>query len=70
MLRAVVTSSTLLSVGYDAGSRTLEVEFRNGHLYRYDDVPRELYDGLRTARSKGRYFNERIRDDFAAVRLD
>ena len=69
MLRGVVTSSSLLSVGYDGESETLEVEFRNGHVYRYDGVPRELYDGLRTSQSKGAYFNERIRDAFLGIRL-
>jgi hypothetical protein len=69
VLRGVVASSSLSSIGYNERARTLEVEFRNGHIYQYVDVPRALYDGLRAAGSKGRYFNEHIRDAFAVVQL-
>jgi lysyl-tRNA synthetase class 2 len=69
MLRTVVSSASLSSVGYDRRMRALEVEFRSGRIYLYLDVPKPVYDGLRTAASKGRYFNERVRDAFDAVRL-
>jgi len=63
-------SSTLSSVGYDRRNRMLEIEFRNGHVYQYLDVPKGVYDGLCLAHSKGRYFNDRIRDSFDAVKLE
>lgn len=33
--------------------------------YKYFDVPLPVYDGLRNASSKGRYFNETIRGRYA-----
>lgn len=39
MQRTPVDSSTMAAVGYDADSETLEIEFVNGHLYQYFDVP-------------------------------
>jgi len=49
------------SVGYDAGERVLEIEFPNGDVYRYFDVPESVYDGLMDAESHGTYFHRNIR---------
>lgn len=56
MYRTRVASSNLASVGYDALSRTLEVEFINGSVYRYSGVPENVYRGLMSAPSHGSYF--------------
>ena len=47
----------MVSVGYDMVSRILEVEFIDGEIYQYFEVPEEIYRGLLAAESKGRYFN-------------
>lgn len=59
-----VDSSSLASVGYDQGLEVLEVAFKSGAVYRYEDVPGLLYDGLLSADSKGAFFNRRVRDLF------
>lgn len=64
-----VASSTLAAVGYESAVRILHLEFCSGELYRYLDVPEELYEGLLRASSKGQYFNERIRDRFPYGRV-
>jgi hypothetical protein len=69
VLRQVIDSSSLRSIGYDRASHTLEVEFRSGGIYRYADVPDSVWFELRHAESKGRFFQERVRDHFAAQRL-
>ncbi len=61
VVRQAVQSSSILSVGYDPASRTLEVEFHNGHVYRYDDVPPDVADGLHRATSLGADFNQVIK---------
>jgi hypothetical protein len=48
-------------VGYDEGQEILEIEFTNGAVYRYFDVPAEVYRGLMAAKSHGRYFNQQVR---------
>jgi hypothetical protein len=69
-LRLVVDSSTVLSVAYDRRSATLEVEFRHANeVYRFTDVPLQVYEGLLAAASKGEYFNEHVRDDYHYVRV-
>ena len=58
--RTQVNSSILRSVGYDRETMILEIEFTNGSLYQYYDVPRREYESLIIAISKGRYFQQKI----------
>lgn len=60
MHRQPVISSNLASVGYDSKTATLEVEFHNGRIYQYDNVPSVLYNGLMSAGSKEQYFDRMI----------
>lgn len=69
MLRQVIDSSSLRSVGYDRVARALEVEFRSGSVYRYDEVPSEVYSELLRSPSKGQFFQERVRDRFPTTRV-
>lgn len=62
MNRIGVQSANIRSVGYDAGAGILEVEFTSGRIYQYFDVPQREYEGLMDAGSKGRYFNQNIKD--------
>lgn len=62
MKRQLVVSSNLRSVGYDESSRILEIEFRNGGVYRYRDVPLEVHQELMNSPSLGKYFLANIRD--------
>ena len=64
MNRQIVTSSNLYAVGYDESSGTLQVEFRNGSIYEYYNVPASVYQGLLDAPSKGRYFYAHIRNTY------
>jgi hypothetical protein len=67
MRRAPVESSSLASVGYQGA--VLEVEFRNGGVYRYIDVPEEVHRRLMSAESKGRFFNFEIRDAYRCEQI-
>ena len=60
--RTPVRSSALRSVGYDQEQRVLEIEFTNGAVYQYFDVPAEVYRGLMAAESHGGYFHQRVRN--------
>jgi hypothetical protein len=64
MHRDSVLSSSLSEVGYDSSSRTLEIEFTGGRIYRYKGVPKGTYSALLEAPSKGQFFNREIRDRF------
>jgi hypothetical protein len=58
------------AVGYQSKGQILEIEFQSGAVYQYLDVPKAVHEGLWRAESKGRYFNEEIRDAYAFVRID
>ena len=60
MQRQSVNSSNLVSVGYDPTSDTLEIEFKNGTIYRYFNVPPFEHERLMSASSHGIYFNSNI----------
>jgi hypothetical protein len=64
MQRVPVRSTTLRSVGYDAATTTLEVEFRTGLIYAYENVPPALWQSFQATPSKGKFFNLLIRDRF------
>jgi hypothetical protein len=58
-------STVIRSFDYRPDSRELEVLFTTGRRYLYSDVPPEEVEGLRSASSKGRYFNTNIRDGYS-----
>lgn len=61
MERQYVTSSNILSIGYDPDNRILEVEFTTGAVYQYYDVPQSIYDGLMAADSHGTFLSAYVK---------
>lgn len=64
-----VDSDILRAVGYDHQRKILEIEFRNGHIYQYTDVPEREYQSLIIAMSKGKYFLQKIDGQYRFVRV-
>jgi lysyl-tRNA synthetase class 2 len=69
MKRTPVESSNLKSVGYEKGRELLEVEFRNGDVYRYEGVGEETHKELMEAESVGRYFAKSVARSFPYEQL-
>jgi hypothetical protein len=69
MNRTYVESSNIASVGYDAESLTLEVEFKKGAVYQYYDVPSSTYDEFLASPSKGTYLNDSVKKQFRCSKL-
>ena len=69
MPRIELNSTSLTAVAYLDRQTLLELEFRNGAVYRYFGVPAETYGELLLAESKGTYFNHHIRNRFAYVKI-
>ena len=57
-----VESSMISAVAYDDAARELLVIFNSGKTYVYSNVPREVYDGLLRANSKGSYMKDFVID--------
>ncbi len=65
MQRQSVSSSAIRSVGYDPASRKMEIVFRSSsQVYHYCGVPESVFKGLLQASSKGRYYQNNIKDRY------
>jgi lysyl-tRNA synthetase class 2 len=58
-------SSVIRRYRYDEVRRRLDITFVSGENYSYFDVPATVVSGLARARSKGRFFQQHIRNGFA-----
>lgn len=65
----LVDSSNIASVGYNAESALLRVQFRNGGMYEYSGVQPEVHAGLLKASSAGGYFHSMIKPSYPARRV-
>lgn len=69
MDREPVSSSTILSIGYDSGSETLEIEFRETGVYQYLNVPQFIWEQLMSADSVGKFFNAEIKNAYPFAKV-
>ncbi|SDJ99709.1 KTSC domain-containing protein [Ferrimonas sediminum] len=69
MNRVPVASSNVASIGFDEESCTLEVEFNNGSVYQYFDVPSYLHSELMSADSVGSYLARNIKGSYGYQRV-
>ena len=65
-----VHSKAIRSVRYDDAGRILEVEFASSSAYRYFDVPRDVYEWLLKAKSKGRFVNRLVKEKYRYERIE
>lgn len=69
MNRIQVDSSNIAAIGYDSASETLEIEFLNGAVYQYFDIPEVHFEGIMNADSKGQYLAQNIKGAFRYSRV-
>lgn len=59
-----VSSSAIGTVGYDPATMRMQIRFQQGRTYTFCRVPQHVFDGLLGAGSKGRYYDDYIRDRY------
>jgi hypothetical protein len=64
-----VNAGKLRAIGYDAGGRTLRVEFDDRRVVEYAGVPSETWRRLSTSGSVWSCFRDTIEDEYAAKRI-
>lgn len=69
MQRVNVQSSNIVSVGYDADDSMLEIEFKEGKVYQFNNVPEHIYEEFMSASSHGVYFHENIKNKYSYTSL-
>ena len=57
-------STVIRDVLYNVATRQLVVTFVTGRVYAYADVPPEVHNAFRNSGSKGRFFNQEIREHY------
>lgn len=63
-------STCFSSIGYDSGTGTLVVTFRDsGASYAYDEVPKSVWNKLKNADSMGGYYNKNIKGQYDCTKL-
>jgi hypothetical protein len=69
MDRDPVSSSNLVSVGYEPDSETLEVEFKGTGVYQYYNLPTFMHERLMAADSVGKFFNAEIKNAYPCSKV-
>ncbi|MEW6170547.1 MAG: KTSC domain-containing protein [Candidatus Omnitrophota bacterium] len=64
MNRKHIVSSNISSIGYDVNNKILEIEFKNGSIYQYFNVPSNVFDKLMSVSSQGNYFYHNIKNTY------
>ena len=66
MERIVVSSSNIQWIEHESedGEDTLRVCFRGGGIYKYNQVPKEVFDDMKIAKSVGSFFHTNIKDAY------
>jgi len=60
----------IISIGYDAATSTLEIEFKSdGAVWQYFDVPENVYLDMMSAESQGRFWHAVIKKQYAESRV-
>lgn len=70
MERLPVKSTNVKAVGYDAETKTLQVEFKSGGIYQYAGVQPEMYADLLEADSVGRFVSQVVRAERKGIRIE
>jgi hypothetical protein len=65
--RQAVQSTAIAKIGYSKRRHMLEIEFVNGAVYRYLDVPVTVYRDLMSSESKARFYDSNIRRHYHSV---
>src|SRR5437899_3045130 len=65
--RQPVESTAIAKIGYSKRRHILEIEFVNGAVYRYLDVPVTVDRDLMSSESKARYYDSNIKRYYRSV---
>lgn len=69
MQKTPVQSSTIAHIGYDPDKSLLEIGFKSGGTYHYEDVPQDAYDAFEGAGSHGKHFHANIRGQYSEKKV-
>ncbi|EPJ42961.1 MAG: hypothetical protein OFPI_45200 [Osedax symbiont Rs2] len=65
MDRKIIESSMIRSIGHDADSAILEIEFNNGAVWQYSDFSESTWYEFEGAVSQGKFFHSDIKGQYS-----
>ena len=64
-----VQSSQLSYIGYDEDTNELYVTFVKGSTYKYSNVPKNIFDDFKNAKSIGVYYISYIKGKYESTKI-
>lgn len=62
ILMKPVQSTNIKGIGFAESKLILQVQFNNGTVYQFYEVPEIIYNQFNAAQSKGRFFQMHVKD--------
>lgn len=62
-------SGMVKTITYNHADKLLTLEFSSGGSYEYEDVPKEVFEGLIGAESAGKYFHANIKGKYESKKV-
>jgi len=56
-----INSRTMLTVGYESGSKKMKIKFRQGESHTFCQVPQNVFDAFLAAASKDHFYEIHIK---------
>lgn len=69
MQRMPIHRGGIVSAGYDAATRSLDIEFDTHRVVRYSDVGSEVAERFLTSAAPVSYFHDEIEDQYSSTEL-
>jgi hypothetical protein len=69
MDRISVNHNEFRTVGYEPLELLMEVEFQDGRIYLFSDIPMALYDSFIAADNMSDFYHTHIEDQYAHTRV-
>lgn len=63
------TSANINRISYYPDTKTLEVKFKNGAVYQYEEVSEKTWEDARKAESIGRFMSQNIKGVYSYRKL-
>ena len=63
------TSSNIAKIVYDEENSSMDIFFKSGRTYRYEQIPYEVWNAFVEAPSAGKFYSSSIKGTFNGVEL-
>lgn len=63
-------STSISNCSYDDLTKEMHITFASGGRHKFNDVTKDVYDGLANAESPGKHFHQFIRRNYTSVKID